>query len=130
MPVRKLVSASIAPETKNQILSSLAEMKGKLGLLLTLGPSEAASGLFRAEKEYGSFLDGCYAVAQTHPEILPPSFSTAEFDRDYQLAEDLEPISHALNELGEAVGRILTAAPKRRPGLRPRRLFGTQAQSR
>lgn len=108
MAVQNLVSASITSETKGAILSSLAEVRGKLGFLLNLQSSEV-SGLFKAGKEMVPFLDGCHAVAKAHPEILSGVFDKAEFDRDHQLAQDLAEIADAVGQLNEAVAHTLTA---------------------
>ena len=109
MAVQTLVSASIAAETKEEILKSIAEIKGKLGFLLTLQTDEV-SGIFKAGKEYTPFIDLCHSVAKSHPEILSGVFNVAEFDRDYQLSKDLGVIADAVHELNEAVDHTLTAA--------------------
>jgi hypothetical protein len=108
MAVQNLVSASIASETKDEILKSVTAIRGKLGFLLNLQASEV-SGLFKAGKELAPFLDGCHSVAQAHPEILSGVFDQAEFDRDYQLAQDLGAIADAVGQLHEALGHTLTA---------------------
>ena len=109
MATQNLVSASITPEAKETILKALAEIKGKLGFLLTLN-SDDVVGLFKAGKEYGPFLDLCHTVAQSHPEILSGAFNVAEFNRDYQLAQDLGAIDVMVRELCEALDHTLTAA--------------------
>jgi hypothetical protein len=109
MAAQNLVSASITPETKDEILRSLAEVRGKLGFLLTLQADERA-GLFKAGKEYAPFLDECHKVARDHPEILPGVFNSAEFERDWQLAQDVSAIADTLEQLHEGVGHTLTAA--------------------
>jgi len=108
MAVQNLVSATIASETKAEILKSLASVREKLGFLLNLQASEVSS-LVKAGKEFGSFLDGCHAVVQAHPEILPGVFDKVEFDRDYQLAQDLGEIAEAVAQLNEGVSHTLTA---------------------
>ena len=102
-------SASITTEAKNEVLKGIADIKGKLGFLLTLQANEV-SGLFKAGKEFGPFLDECHAVAQSHPEILPGIFNGAEFERDYQLSKDLGSIASALNQLAEGIDHTLMAA--------------------
>lgn len=109
MAVQNLVSASIAAETKEEILQSIAEIKGKLSFLLTLQAAEVA-GIFKAGKEYAPFLEVCHTVAKSHPEILSGVFNAAEFDRDFQLSKDLGAIADALDQLNEGVGHTLTAA--------------------
>ncbi len=109
MATQNLVSASITPETKDAILKALAEIKGKLTFLLTLG-SEDTAGLFKAGKEYGPFLDLCHSVARSHPEILLTGFNVAEFNRDYELSQNLAAIADVVHELNAAVDQTLTAA--------------------
>lgn len=109
MATQNLVSASISPETKDEILTSLADIRGKLGFLLTL-QSDQVTGLFKAGKEFTPFLAECHKVAKSHPEILSGVFNTAEFDRDVRLAEDVAAISDALEQLTEGVSHTLTAA--------------------
>jgi hypothetical protein len=109
MAVQNLVSASIASETKDEILKAIADIRKKLGFLLNLQGSEV-TGLFKAGKEFTPFLDGCHTVAKAHPEILPGVFNRAEFDQDYQLSQDLASISEALDQLAEGVSHTLTAA--------------------
>jgi hypothetical protein len=47
MASQNLISASIAAETKTDILAKLADIKSKLGFLLTLQPDEVKA-LFKA----------------------------------------------------------------------------------
>lgn len=108
MATQNLVSASITPEAKGAILDSLADVRSKLGFLLTLRSDEKA-GIFKAGKEYGPFLAECHKVAKAHPDILPGVFNTAEFDRDYQLAQDVGAIADTLEQLAEGVSHTLTA---------------------
>jgi len=108
MAVQNLVSASLAAETKQEILKAIAEAKGKLDFLLTLRSSQVV-GLVKAGKEFGPFLDECHKVVQTHPEILSGAFDRAEFERDYQLSQDLGDIVESVDQFSEALNHTLTA---------------------
>lgn len=108
MAVQNLVSASMTPETKDQIMKLIGELRTKLGFLLTLGTDEAQV-LFKAGKELVPFVEGCHDAQVAHPAILPGVFNADEFDRDYQLARDLGAISEALDQLNTAVAQTLTA---------------------
>ena len=108
MAVQNLVSASITSETKDAILKSIADIRGKLGFLLNLQAAEVM-GILKAGKEFVPFIDGCHGVAKSHPEILSGVFNMPEFDKDYQLAQDLGEVAEALAQLNEAVGHTLTA---------------------
>ena len=63
MAVQNLVSASISTETKDAILKSLAEVKGKLDFLLTLQADER-NGLLKAGKELGQKLHGRFSITR------------------------------------------------------------------
>ena len=108
MAVQNLVSASIASETKDEILREIADIRTKLGFLLNLQSSEVAS-LVKAGKEFIPFIDGCHSVAKAHPEILSGVFDKQEFDRDFQLSRDLGEVAEALGQLNEGVAHTLTA---------------------
>jgi hypothetical protein len=108
MAVQNLVSASIASETKEAILGSIADIRAKLGFLLNLQTSDVV-GMLKAGKEFVPFIDGCHSVAKAHPEILAGVFDKVEFERDYQLAQDLGEIAEALGQLNEGVSHTLTA---------------------
>lgn len=108
MAVQNLVSASLTPEARDQILRLVGEVRAKLGFLLSLGTDEKA-GLFKAGKEYLPFVEGCHRVAAGHPEILPGVFDRAEFEKDYALGRDLAVIADSLAQLNTAVAQTLTA---------------------
>lgn len=108
MAVQNLVSATIAPETKAEILKSLADVRGKLDFLLSLRGAEV-SALFKAGKEMVPFVDACHDVVQSSPEILSGVFNRAEFDRDWQLSRDLAQITEAVTGLSQALTDTLVA---------------------
>lgn len=108
MAVQNLVSASIPSETKDAILKEVADIRAQLGFLLNLQASESAS-LVKAGKEFLPFIDGCHAVAKSHPEILSGVFDKAEFEQDHRLALDLGEIAEAVAQLNEALGHTLMA---------------------
>lgn len=71
--------------------------------------SAEVMGIRKAGKEFVPFIDRCHGVVKSHPEILSGVFNMPEFDRDYQLAQDLGEAAEALAQLNEAVGHTLTA---------------------
>ena len=109
MPAQNLVSASLASEAKDEVLTLLAQARSKLGFLLTLGKDELA-GIYKAGKEFVPFIAECSASAKNHPEILPVGFDAVEYAKDCQLAQDVGAVAETLNELAEAVNHTLTAA--------------------
>jgi len=56
------------------------------------------------------FLAECRKVVKGHPEIFSAAFDTQEFEKDFQLAEALGPISDDIEQLAEAVRHTLMAA--------------------
>jgi len=108
MAVQNLVSASLTPEARDQILKLVGEVRARLGFLLSLGAEQTAT-LFKAGKEYQPFVEGCHQVAVGHPEILPRVFNTEEFDKDYSLGRDLALIADSIDQLNTAVAQTLIA---------------------
>jgi len=109
MTSQNLISASIAAETKADILQKLADIKGKLGFLLTLQPNEVHS-LFKAGNGYAPFVDKAHSVATDHAQILPGVFELAEFKKDYALSKDLTAIADQVKQLSNGLQNTLTAA--------------------
>ena len=108
MPVQNLISASISPEAKTEVLQKVGEIKTRLPFLVTLQPAEI-QGLFKAGDGYAPFVEKAYNVVCDHPNIMAGIFNTDEFKRDFLLAKDLTPISNQLTELTEAVQNTLIA---------------------
>lgn len=108
MSSQNLVSAALAPETKGEILQSLAGIKTKLDFLLTLQPDEIR-GLFKAANGFAPLLDKANNTIDDHPDIMPKIFDIAEFKKDYQLSKDLTPIVKLVNELANSLQNTLTA---------------------
>ncbi len=106
--MQNLISASLSPETKDEITQKLAEIKSKLNFLLTLQPDEI-QGLMKAGNTYAPFVEQAYQVVNTHPEILPPVFELQEFKQDYHLLKDLNGISDQINQLSESITNTMFA---------------------
>jgi len=62
MAVQNLISATIAAETRAEIMQAIAAIRGKLDFLLSLQGGEVMD-LVKAGKEFGPFLDECHTVA-------------------------------------------------------------------
>jgi hypothetical protein len=108
MATQNMVSASLTPEAKAEILQKLGEVRGKLGFLLSLAPDEVQS-LLKVGKGYAPFLDKAYNAAAAHPEILSGAFDLGEFKSDYALAKDLSAIASQARELADGLENTLTA---------------------
>lgn len=100
MPAQNLVSASLAPETKTEIIQKLTEVKTALSFLLTLQPDEVR-GLFKAGNGFAPLIDKAYHAVTDHPDIMPNVFNMEEFKKDYTLSKDLTPIVNQIKELAE-----------------------------
>lgn len=109
MATQNLVSATIAAELKNSIITKLTDLKADLNFVISLLPQEKRE-LIKVGNNTIPFIDKAYQAAQVHPEILPTVFDKAEFAKDYLLAKDLLPIANMLNELNTSVDDTLCAA--------------------
>jgi hypothetical protein len=109
MASQNLISASIAAETKADILKQLSDIRTKLDFLLTLQPEDVQS-LFKVGNGFAPFVDKAYTVAAGHPQILPGVFDVEEFKKDYTLAKDIMAITDEVNELSNGLQNTLTAA--------------------
>jgi len=109
MATQNLVSATIAPETKADILAKLADIRGKLTFLMSLKSADIQS-LIKVGNNYAPFLDKASATLEAHPEIVTTVFSKEEFRRDYQLGKDLSVLVDQMKQLTESLENTLTAA--------------------
>jgi hypothetical protein len=108
MSSQNMISASLAAETKAEILKALEDIKSKLDFLLSL-QSDDIQSLFKAGNGYLPFIEKAYAAVAEHPEILPSVFNAGEFKKDYALSKDLAPIVTRVNELAEGLQKTYTA---------------------
>ena len=109
MSSQNLVSATLTPETKAEVLQRLSEIKTKLDFLLTLQPDEVRS-LVKAGNGFAPFNEKGYNSINDHPDIMPNVFDTNEFKRDFTLSKDLTPIANQINELANSLQNTLMAA--------------------
>lgn len=108
MPTQNLISATLSPEAKAEVVQKLADVKSRLNFLVSLNPAEIQS-LVKAGNVLTPFVDLAHQVASEHPEILPGVFDLAEFRRDYALIKDLSQIESLLSQLTESVQNTLLA---------------------
>ena len=108
MAVQNLISAVLPAETKTEVIQKLTDIRSKLSFLLSL-QSDEIQGLFKAGNGYAPFMEKAYNAANSHPEILPPVFDSAEFKKDFQLSKDLTTIVDMANELTESLQNTLIA---------------------
>ncbi|MFA6504613.1 MAG: hypothetical protein WCT14_00875 [Treponemataceae bacterium] len=108
MAMQNLVSASITPEAKADILAKIAEIRGRLDFLLSLNAEEIQS-IVKVGTNYAPFLDKAYQAVNDHPEVMARMFNTEEFKKDYHLSKDLGIIVAQINQLHTSVQNTLTA---------------------
>jgi len=104
-----LVNAEISTEDLSSVESAVNTIKGKLPFLISLSPDEKAQ-LFKVGENFKPFLQKALNVINTHPEIMPGTFNTVGFKKDYNLCYSLESLSVNVTALARALDDTLTAA--------------------
>lgn len=108
MATQNLVSATIAPETKTEIMAKLAEIRGKLTFLTSMSVDDL-HGLFKVGNNFAPFLEKAHSAVNDHPDIMPRVFNLDEFNRDFDLLKDLTAIGSQLKQLSDGVQNTLQA---------------------
>ena len=108
MPANRIAAAFTA-EQRDRTRSALAALTEALPFLIDLGDGERATMVKFGEMNR-SFVVKALAIAEAHREILPASFSLAEFSTDVALVEDLYPLRNALETLYRKVDDSYFAA--------------------
>jgi hypothetical protein len=108
MATQNLVSASLSPETRADVMEKLAAIKKSLGFLLTL-KTEQKQSLFKVGNGYAPFVEQAYDVVMSNPEILPVVFDSDEFKKDYRLSKDLTAIVNQMRQLVDSLDDTLVA---------------------
>ncbi|MFH0974612.1 MAG: hypothetical protein V1874_02385 [Spirochaetota bacterium] len=109
MSTQNLVSASITPETKQDVMAKILSIQTSLNFLLTLKAEEITS-LFKPGNNYAPFVELAFNTANSHPEIMSRVFDIDEFKKDYLIYKDLSLICGQVNELAKGLNNTLTAA--------------------
>src|SRR5207248_3117760 len=99
------IDASISAADLQAIKDAFATIKQKLPFLVALTVDER-KGTFKAGPNSLSFVQNALTAAQNFPKILPPSFDTAEFQRDVeQLGERFQKAGKGIKPTGGAAPR-------------------------
>lgn len=109
MSTQNLVSATLAPETKTEVLLKLSEIRTKLSFLVTLQPDEI-KGLYKAHNTYSPFVEKAYNAIAAHPQIMAGVFDAEEFKKDYALIKEFTTVANTLSQLAESANLTLLAA--------------------
>ena len=108
MASQNLISASLAAETKTDVLQKLSDIKTKLDFLLTLQPDQI-KGLFKVGNGYAPFVEKAYNAINAHPQIMAGVFDSDEFKKDYTLSKDLTSIVNQIDQLADSLNNTLIA---------------------
>lgn len=130
------IDVSLSDVEKQAVKDQLAGVLQKLPFLVNLTVDERRA-IFKAGPDSLSFVKNALTAAQNNPNIFPPSFSTAAFQRDVELFDALteiqtiaESILSQIDDTRLAVGgeamqeatqayNYVKAAAKGTPGLKP-----------
>lgn len=96
------ISASLSDTDLAAILESLATLESKLPFLVSLTADERNKRVKLGDKSL-AFVENCLAVATQNPDILPSSFSKAEFEKDILLTRQLNKVLLPLQQACEKV---------------------------
>ena len=108
MPKQNLVSGTLLPSDRDDILHKVSEIRSRLGFLVHLTPEEV-KGLFKVGNGYQPLLEKAYSVFESHSEILPGTFDKEEFRRDVELLHALKPVHEQVAQLSDALNDTMTA---------------------
>jgi len=106
---KNLVSATLSPQDRDEILAAIATIKTKLPFLLTLTPEESKS-LPRLGDKSRAFTAKALEIALQQSDFLPRALDIEEFKQDLALFEALYPITVALTQLAELVNDTTAVA--------------------
>jgi hypothetical protein len=102
------ISAAISDQDMESIKKSLDSIDSKLSFLIHLTPTERHD-LFKMGDKSLAFVKNSMMAAQQNRDILPVSFDLPEFEKDFQLIQDLTEILTRLHQITEEVDDTLIA---------------------
>ncbi len=102
MSKNNLVSATLTAADVQAVSDALATIRTKLPFLVDLGLQEKRR-LLKMGDGSRAFVEKALAVAQSNPQVFPPSFDVAEFARDWALWAQLGPLATQVTQLAELV---------------------------
>ena len=92
------IDATFAAEQIEKARTALTMLTEALPFLVDLSAEERVM-MPKFGEANRSFVVKALAIAEAHPEILPPSLSLREFRSDVDLIESLYPVLHAVETL-------------------------------
>ena len=108
MHVTNHVSAELPVADQQAVIAAIATIRAKLPFLVDLTDDESG-GLAKFGPKSHAFVSKALQTAQLNAQIIPPSFSLAEFERDYALWQALQPIQMQLSQLQELFNDTVAA---------------------
>lgn len=106
---QNLVDAELTTADSAEINTAIENIKTKLPFLISLSTDDRIS-LLKLGDGMRPVVEKAVNVITEHPEIMPGTFNTAEFKKDFTLMKSLEPISQKLQLLKQAVDDTILAA--------------------
>jgi len=106
---RPNLSAEISDIQLTSIQDKIKEILVILKFLINLTPEERQK-FFKMGPKSVAFAELAEITARNHPEILPSSFDTVEFTKDFQLTKKLVEVDSLLLPLAEGVDDTLKLA--------------------
>lgn len=102
------ISATVSETNLAEIKGAIATIQANLPFLITLTPDERRKRVKMGDKSL-AFVRNSVAVSQNNPQVIPGTFDTAEYLRDYELTEVLTEVLGLLEQLTEQVDDTLLA---------------------
>lgn len=101
------VSAVLSKNELDEIKALIGQIKAKMPFLINITVEEK-SGLFKLGPKSLDFVTDAAMAATNYPNVLPPSFEAAEFQKDANLFAALTEIKQLLDSLVESVSDTQT----------------------
>lgn len=92
------ISAQLAPDALQETKNNIQQIRNNLPFLISLTKEERKNKQNMGQGGVG-YSKAALKAAQTHPEILPVKFQTAEFEKDVLLYEQLQTLLADLSTL-------------------------------
>lgn len=102
------ISAVLPAQAVTDILAAVATIRTKLPFLVSLSPEERKRLRNVTEETQGVVLAALNFVTQ-HPEAIPATFNTAEFNKDGALLTPYQQVASAISQLDSEVDDTLRA---------------------
>lgn len=101
MPYENL-KAQLSPDERNKLQSLITEIQNLLPFLINLTPKEKQQRGTYLKKPL-HFLHTAYEMAQRETQLIPPALSLTDWQQDYDLLQQLQPICNQIKQLQEAL---------------------------